>query len=406
MPMPLEGIRVIDWTVWQQGPVATMMLGDMGAEVIKIEPRVSGDPGRGIMRIMGAVVGIPGGRNFYFESNNRNKKSITLDLTKEKGKEVVYRLVEKSDVFVQNFRKGVAAKLGLDYATLSQFNPQLIYANATGFGSRGPESDAPTYDLLGQARSGLMAIAQEPGMPPHYVVGGISDQVGAIMLAYGIVLALMAREKLGLGQEVDASLLGSMIWLQNINVASSINIGSEYASHCRARAGNPLWNYYRCSDDKWICLGMLQPDRHWPFFCKAAGIEALEKDARFEDADKRQENCEELISLLDKVFATKPREEWMRLLKEAGDLIFTPINNVSDLATDLQVLANDYVTDFDHPAFGPMKVVGVPVELSKTPGSVRTPAPECGQHTEEVLTDILGYTWDDITNFRDQGVIG
>ena len=405
MSMPLDGIRIIDWTQWQQGPVATMMLGDMGAEVIKIEHRISGDPGRGIMRIMGTAVAVHSGRNFYFENNNRNKKSITLDLTTEKGKEVVYKLIEKADVFAQNFRKGVANRLGLDYETLSQFNPQLVYANATGFGPKGPESTAPAYDLLGQARSGLMTVAQEPSLPPHYIVGGISDQMGAIMLAYGIVLALLARERLGVGQEIDVSQLGSMIWLQNMNVASSVITGYEYASHSRARAGSPLWNYYKCADDKWICLGLLQPDRYWPDFCRALGIEHLEKDTRFEDADKRFENCEELISLLDEVFATKTREKWMRTLQEAGDLIFSPVSSISDLASDPQVLENDYITNFDHPTFGPMKVVGVPVKLHKTPGAVRSPAPEFGQHTEEVLLDICGYNWEEIQAMRDEEVI-
>ncbi len=213
MPLPLEGIRVLDWTIWQQGPVSTMMLGDLGAEVIKIEERVGGDPGRGIMSIGGTTTGASGQRNYYFEANNRHKKSLTLNLKAPEAKEVVYKLVEKSDVFVQNFRKGVAGKLGLGYQTLSQYNPKLIYASATGYGPDGPDAGEPSFDYMGLARSGIMNAIGEPNMDPLSITGGIADQMGAIMLAYGIITALFTRERLGIGQEVDSSHLGSMMAL-------------------------------------------------------------------------------------------------------------------------------------------------------------------------------------------------
>ena len=215
MAKPLDGIRVLDWTIWQQGPVATMMLGDLGAEVIKLEERVGGDPGRGVMQIAGAKTGA---RNYYFEANNRHKKSVTLDLKKPEAKEIVYKLIKKSDVFVQNYRKGVAARLGLDYATLSKYNPKLIYASATGYGPQGPDSEEPSFDYMGLARSGIMTAAGEPDMEPMNVTGGIADQMGAIMLAHGITVALLARERLGIGQEVDTSHLGSMMALQGLNL--------------------------------------------------------------------------------------------------------------------------------------------------------------------------------------------
>src|SRR5438094_8636865 len=167
MAMPLDGVRIIDWTIWQQGPVATMMLGDLGAEVIKIEERVGGDPGRGVMSVAGVLIGTSEGHNFYFEANNRHKKSLTLDLKKPQAREIVYKLVEKSDVFVQNFRKGVAAKLGLDYQTLSRYNPKLIYASATGYGPQGPDSGEPSFDYMGLARSGFMNAVGEPDRNPQ-----------------------------------------------------------------------------------------------------------------------------------------------------------------------------------------------------------------------------------------------
>src|SRR5215470_14093503 len=204
MALPLEGIRVLDWTIWQQGPVATMMLGDLGAEVIKIEERIGGDPGRGVMSIAGVGTSSDK-RNYYFEANNRHKKSIALDLKKPEGKAIIYKLIEKSDVFAQNFRKGVAGKLGLDYQTLSRYNPKLIYASATGYGPQGPDSGEPSFDYMGLARSGIMTAVGEPDMEPMNITGGIADQMGAMMLAYGVLAALVARERFGVGQEVDAS---------------------------------------------------------------------------------------------------------------------------------------------------------------------------------------------------------
>ncbi|TMA54849.1 MAG: CoA transferase [Deltaproteobacteria bacterium] len=353
MPMPLEGIRVLDWTIWQQGPVAAAMLGDLGAEVIKIEERVGGDPGRGMLRAAG--LDLSGRPNFYFEANNRNKKSLTVDLKKPTGVEIVQRLAEHADVFVQNFRKGVAARLGLDAATLRARNPRLIYASATGYGPEGPDSGAPSFDYLGLARSGLMLASGEPDDPPIYTSGGIADQMGATMLAFGVLAALLVRERTGRGQEVDASHLGSMSWLQGLGLAARTMLGRAIPRQSRKYATNPLWNHYRCADDRWLALSMLQPDRYWERFCAVLEIPEAAADPRFKTMLDRMMNAGECIALLDEV--------------------------------------------------GPTQVVGVPVLLSETPGSVRLPAPEFGQHTEEVLTEILGYSWEEIGHLREAEVI-
>lgn len=405
MPMPLEGVRIIDWTIWQQGPVATAMLGDLGAEVIKIEDRTYGDPGRAMKRLRGLSTTLPGDRNFYFENNNRNKKSVTLNLKKERGREVVYRLVQKSDVFVQNFRQGVATRLGMDYPTLSRYNPRLIYATASGWGVRGPESGLPSFDYLGLARSGIMNAVGEPDMPPLSLVGGIADQMGAIMLAYGVLAALVARERLGVGQEVDVSHLGSMITLQGLNVAASLMLGTEMPRVLRKAAPNPLWNHYRCKDGTWLALAHLQPDRYWRDFCRAIGMPQLGEDPRFKNMDVREKHSAELIAILDEVFASRTYEEWDKTFREAGDFIYTSIRTVSDLSSDPQALENEYITDFDHPTLGKIKMVGIPVKFSKTPGAIRLPAPEFGQHTEEVLLEICGYTWEEIEQLKDEGAI-
>ena len=403
MHMPLEGMRVIDWTIWQQGPVCSAMLGDLGAEVIKIEERERGDPGRGMIKISG--VDLKDRPNFYFEANNRNKRSLALDLKKPVAREIVYQLVAKSDVFVQNFRLGVAARLGLDYATLRRHNPRLIYASATGYGPEGPEAGDPSFDQLGLARSGIMLAAGEPDMPPLMITGGIADQMGAIMLAYGVLAAVVARERFGVGQEVDASHLGSMLMLQGLSVAARLMMGFAIPRVPRKFAANPLWNHYRCGDDKWICLGMLQPDRYWADFCRALGRAELAQDERFCNLRVRAANAAAAIDILDEIFATKPRQEWMRILRTSGDFIFTIVNSVDDLPTDPQVVANNYILDFDHPQFGKTQVVGIPVRLSETPGAVRLPAPEFGQHTEELLSQLLGYSWDQIAALKDQEVI-
>ncbi len=403
MPMPLEGIRVIDWTIWQQGPVCSVMLGDLGAEVIKVEERQSGDPGRGILKMSG--IDLSDRPNFYFEANNRNKKGIAIDLKKEEGRKILYRLVEKSDVFVQNFRLGVAERLGFGYEELRRRNPRLIYASATGYGPLGPESEDPSFDQMGLARSGFMYAVGEPDMPPLQVAGGIADQMGAIMLAYGVLAALLARERYGVGQKVDASHLGSMIWLQGLSVASRLMMGFAIPRMSRLYAANPLWNHYRCQDGLWICLGMLQPDRYWADFVRVLGRPELATDPRFSELRARAAHAAEAVAILDEIFASQPRSYWVERLRQGGDFIFTVVNTVDDLPNDPQVQANRYVADFEHPAFGRTQVVGIPVQLSETPGAIRSAAPEFGQHTEEILTGLLGYSWEEIARLKEREVI-
>ncbi len=405
MKRPLDGVRIIDWTIWQQGPVSTMMLADLGAEVIKIEERVGGDPGRGVLSIAGALVGATSGPNFYFEANNRHKQSLTLDLKNPKAIEIVYQLAEKSDVFVQNFRKGVADKLGIGYEALSQRNPQLIYASATGYGPFGPDSGEPSFDYMGLARSGIMTAVGEPQMEPLSIAGGIADQMGAIMLAYGVMAALLAREKYGMGQEVDISHLGSMTALQGLNVACKAILGKEFKRMPRAAAPSPLWNHYKCGDDKWICLAMPQQDRYWSDFCKVLGIEHVLDDPRFTTMGDRADNAKDLIPILDAAFASRPRDAWMKALKEGGDFIYTVVNTIADLPTDEQMLANEYIVDYEHPSIGKTQLVGVPVRLSKTPGDPKGAAPEFGEHTERILTELLDYSWEDVAKLREEEVI-
>ncbi len=406
MPELLEGIRVVDWTQWQMGPMATAMLADLGATVIHVERRTFGDSGRAQVNLAGLSMDLGHGRNAYFEGNNRGKKSITLDLAKEKGKEVIYRLVKNSDVFVHNFRQGVPERLGLDYDKLCQYNPKLIYAALSGYGPRGPDAKEPALDIVGQARSGIGAVLGDPGQPRLLLQGGIADEVGAIIASHGILAALLARERLGIGQKIDVSHLGSLIALQGLAIRMRLYLGQEISGvETREKSFNPIWNYYKCKDGKWLALGHNQPDRYWPFVCKALGIKHLEMDPRFENVARREENCEELVSILDEIFMTKPRSEWLTVLRQADNVIYAPIQSPSDLINDPQVLANDYIVDCNHQVLGPVKVVGIPVQFSKTPGVVKCEAPEFGQHTEEVLMEVGGYTLEEITRLREEEVI-
>jgi CoA:oxalate CoA-transferase len=401
MGAPLEGIKVIDWTIWQQGPIATVMLGDLGAEVIKIEEPERGDPGRGLIS-----AGTDGKvSEFYFEANNRHKLSITVNLKTPAGREIVYRLVRDADVFVQNFRQGVPARLGLDYESLSRLNPRLIYASASGYGPAGPDAAKPSFDYMGQARSGIMNVVGGTETPPTYIFGGIADQMGGIMLAYGIVTALFVRERTGLGQEIDISHLGSMMALQGLNLCSVLLTGREMPRRSRETAYNPLWNHYRCADGKWLCLGMLQPDRYWKQFCRALGLDELAEDPRYQDIRQRGANSREIIRIFDRTFATRPRDEWVRIFEQAGDFIFTRMNTIADLPEDPQVTANEYVVNYEHPRRGKVRLPGVPVRFSRTPGDSRGVAPELGENTEEILVERLGYSWEEVARLREDGVI-
>jgi crotonobetainyl-CoA:carnitine CoA-transferase CaiB-like acyl-CoA transferase len=402
----LKGIRAIEWATFGNGPIIGVILGDMGAEVIKIEDRVAGDPSRGIAAFQGIGTKSPEGINLVFEFSNRNKKSIRVDLNKEKGKDLVYQLVRKSDVFYTNYRKSVAIRQGVDYETLCKYNPGLVYGRATGLGPEGPDSEKRAFDPVGLARSGLMSVAGEKDSPPGQIAGAVVDTIGATMTAFGIISALFARERTGAGQEVNASLLGSAMWAQFSNVSLTLLRGRTMGRYSRMEVKNPLANVYRCKDGQWVGLCEPQSDRYWTQFCKVMGLESLEKDPKFADEWKRRENNKEFIAILDKAFAGKTRDEWAELFQSQGKqfVAWERVQTVPDLVRDPQVVANNYIVDFDHPVLGKIKVQPFPVGFSKARVEPRGPAPEFGQHTEEVLLEI-GYTWEDIARLRDEEVI-
>lgn len=385
---PLDGIRVLDFTRWQQGPWATVMLGDMGAEIIKVEERTNGDLGRALGRQ-------PDGFCAYFEAYNRNKKSITVDVRRPEGKEIIYKLVERVDVVAHNFRPGVMDRLGFGYETLKAINPRIIYGSASGFGPKGPLATRPAYDVIGQAMGGTMLTqGGGPGHPPRILQGGVGDQVGAMYFAYGIAVALVARERHGIGQQVDASLYGGQIALMPASVTASLRAGEHRPSRVE---GGPVFRPYECADGRWICIAILDPSVY-PRLCAALERLDLVTDPRFADPFARHTHADELATELTATFKRDGRAAWLERLI-AHDVPCSPVQDHLDIANDEQALVNGYIATIEHPSLGPLQVVGPPVSLSETPASVRTPAPELGQHTEEILLE-LGYDWTAIERLR------
>jgi len=401
MSGPLDGVKVVELTMFQQGPVCGTKLGDLGADVTKVEPP-TGDPARGFMRIIGTMVGLKG-RNYYFENHNRNKRSIVLDLKTEMGMEVFLKLIDKADVFVTNLSIEAPIKMGIGPEALLERNPRLIYAQASGWGRKGPDANGLSFDYTGIGRSGLMMSSGERGSPPAQILPGLGDELGGMVCAWAVCTALYAREKTGKGQVVDTSLMGSIMCMLSLVLSAPAILGQEFPRENRAAAGNPIYNHYRAKDDKWFILAHLQPDRYWPNVCRAVGMPELEDDPKFNSIEARGEHAEELIAIMDMQFITKTREEWFEIFNKEG-LIYSPIQSPREVVDDPQALANDYVTWFDHPVLGRTKMVGFPWDFSQTPASVRREAPEFGQHTEEILLE-LGYTWDDISKLRDEKAI-
>jgi len=402
----LEGIKVLDLTIWQQGPMTTAMLGDWGADVVKIEGPDTPDPGRSLIRYE-----TDDKPNAYFETHNRNKRSLVLDLKTAEGRTVFYKLVEDADVVVQNYRPGVGERLKIDYERLKQINPRLIYCRASGFGLKGPDAERPALDPLAQARGGVMSVTGEPDQPPTRTFGGFADQVSAFLLSYGIALALFHRERTGEGQQVDGSLLQGTLAVQAFNVTSYLmtrTYGGSPIPRISRKLTSPLWNHYKTQDNKWVMVGMPQIGRYWPTFRKtleeATGELVGPEVMSVEWLRMNAVELMELIPKIDEIFASQTAAQWKELFQK-HDLLIEIVQEYADLSTDPQVVENQMFTEFQHPTFGTLQMVSPAVNLSETPGSIRTPAPEFSQHTEEVLLE-AGYSWEEIERLRSSGVVG
>ncbi len=405
MAGPLDGIRAVEWAGYGATPLTGVMLGDLGADVIKIEQRAVGDPLRTSSHYRQHFSGlIPA-----LENTNRSKRSLSLDLKKEKGKEIIYHLLKNTDVFHTNYGQSRAARVGLAYKTLSRVNTRLIYSDNTGYGPRGPDSEVRGFDPAAQARSALMYAVGYDDDPPTALVGAVVDATAGTVGVIGILAALSARNHTGVGQLVNSSLLGSAIWVQIFNIQTGLlragtreHLGERRPQRTERRS--PFGNY-KCSDGKWITIYATEFDEIWGRFCQIMGIREHEYTNLKNDDLQKGDITKRLTSVLEKCFATKPRDEWLNIFRQkSAPFAYAPVNEVQDLLPDLQVLENNYVVNFEHPTAGPVKLVGCPLEFSRTPAKIKSAAPQLGQHTEEVLLEI-GYTRNDIAQLREAEVI-
>ena len=389
---PLDGITVLDLTRVLSGPYCTMLLADMGARVIKIEQPGKGDDTR--------AWGPPflEGESAYFLSINRNKESVTVDFKHPEGRRLLEQLISNSDVVVENFRPGTLAKLGLDYETLAPRQPRLIYCSISGFGQTGPRAKEAGYDAVMQGEGGLMSITGDPAGPGFRLGVAIADVTSGMFAAYGVAMALFARERTGRGQEVDLAMLDTVAALLTYQA------GNYFASgNVPARLGNrhpsivPYETFSASDGDFVLAVGN---DDQWRRFCAVAG---LPEDPRFATNRQRVTNYDAVRPWIADRLRTQPRQHWIDRLNAAG-VPCGSVRNLQELFADPQIQARQMVAEVEHATIGALRVLGVPVKLSDTPGAVRTPPPRLGEHTDAVLHD-FGFSDDAIADLRRQKVI-
>jgi formyl-CoA transferase len=400
---PLDGLRVVDLTRALAGPYCTMMLGDLGADVLKIERPGRGDESRGWgPPYVGEPYGPYRGESAYFLSANRNKRSVTVNLKAAEGQAIVRSLAEASDVLVENFRTGALDRMGLGYEDLRVVNPRLVYCSISGYGRTGPYADRPGYDFVIQAEGGMMGITGPEEGPPYRVGVPIVDINAGMFAATAILAALCARGITGEGQLVDVSLLDTQAALLT-NVASNYLVGNE--EHRRLGNAHPNITPYEAfpARDGWFALAAAN-ERQWATLCDVIGQPELRDDPRFADNTSRLSNRAPLREILDQAFQTRDADEWLTELRAAG-LPCGPINTIPEVFEHPQAQARQMVLEAEHPSAGTVRFPGFPYKLSDTPAAIRRPPPALGQHTEEVLGEVLGYSPDRVRTLRDQKTI-
>ncbi|BBL80230.1 CoA transferase [Rubrobacter xylanophilus] len=394
--LPLERLKVLDLTQVMAGPFCCQLLADMGADVTKVEPPGVGDQAR---RSMGFTM--KGEDTAAFLAVNRNKKSVTLNLKDEEARGIFYRLVREADVLVENFRPGVTRKLGIDYETLKEMNPRLIYASISGFGQTGPYAMRAGYDLIAQGMSGVMSVTGEPGRPPVKCGVPIGDLSAGLFCAFGILTAYVAREKTGRGQYIDTSLfegaLALSIW-ETAELWATGRIPQPFGSAHRLTAPYQALR----TRDGYINVGA-NNQRLWKRLCTAIGREELMEDERFATNERRMANREELAAELESTLRERTTDEWMEVLLEAG-FPAGPIYDYKQVFEDEHTLARGMMVEMEHPVEGTVRGLGIPVKLSETPGAVRRAAPLLGEHTRETLRR-LGYSEEKIAELEEREAI-
>jgi len=375
---PLSGIRIVDLTRVLSGPFCTMLLADMGADVIKIEPPGSGDTVRG-------AGDQKSGMGWYFASFNRNKRSVAMDLRAKEGKEVLDRLIAEADVLVENFRPGVLAEMGLDQARLDELNPKLIVASINGYGSTGPYVDRPAFDFIAQAMSGFMAATGAPGGEPMRAAPPITDLIAGLYCAFGIVNALHARAKTGRGQRVEAAMVNGMVSMLAYLASEYFALGKE-----PERTGNdhPICAPYGLfsAQDGDIAVAPATKET-LERFMRTIGLSELLERPEYKTMPQRHARRHELRGPINERLATDTQDNWITRLNAAG-VPCGKVQTLGEVFNDPQIKAQDMVIDVDHGRYGTIRMVGFPVKLSDTPCEVRRPAPGLGEHTQEVLAEV------------------
>ncbi|HEY9447169.1 MAG TPA: CoA transferase [Burkholderiales bacterium] len=397
MQLPLEDVKILDLTHALAGPFCSTMLADFGAQVIKLEPPGAGD----IARSWG--VPMPGGETSYFVTLHRNKRGIVVDLKTPEGKELFFRLVEQCDVVLENYRVGALEKLGLGYEAARRRNPGIIYCSVSGFGQDGPYRERAALDLILQAESGMISVTGEPGTTGTRAGVSIADLTAGMYCAYGVMLALRTKEKTGEGQQVDISMLEGQLSLLGTAFANYFADGKVPAPMGTAYAVVvPYQTFHTRTRDLALAIA---GEKLWRKFCPTIGCPELADDPRYRTTTDRMNNRDTLIPKLQEVFLTRTYEDWEALLL-ANDIPVGAINNIAQVIEHPQVKARKPFVEMDHPTAGKVRAVGTPVRLSKTPAQVRRPAPTHGQHTHEVLREVLGLSTDEIAALDAKGVLG
>jgi crotonobetainyl-CoA:carnitine CoA-transferase CaiB-like acyl-CoA transferase len=407
MERPLDGIRVLEVAQWWFVPAAGAILSDWGAEVIKIEHPETGDPQRGLIT-SGLIP--QGGFNFMWEQPNRGKKSVALDIRKERGRELLYKLAERSDVFLTSFLPAARRKLAIDVEDIRRVNPKIIYARGSGQGVRGPDAERGGYDAASYwARGGIGAVLTGTGSdgPPVSQRPAFGDSLGGMTIAGGISAALFRRERTGVASVVDISLLGTAMWNISADITmaralAALGLGKGMPKMDRTMVPNPIVNAYQTKDGRWIMLVMLQSDRNWPDLCRHLGRPDLIDDVRFVSSAARAANKVECVKTLDAIFAEHDLETWKQKLATA-DGVWAPVQQPGELYDDPQVIANGYLPQVELANGSTCQLVGAPVQFDEQVPKLGA-APEHGQHTEEVLLD-LGLDWDGILQAKEAGAI-
>src|SRR5262245_8261054 len=387
----LSGIKIVEAASYVTGPFASQLLADMGAEVIKIEEPKRGDPFRGW-----------GERNYAatFCSLNRNKKSVTLDLRTDEGRDIALKLMSNADVVIQNFRPGVMDKRGLGYDHIKKVNPKIVYCSISGFGPKGPYRDMPGYDTIGQARSGLLSLLTDPGKPQGMGIS-FSDHLTGMYACYGVLGALLNRTLTGEGQHVETSLLRASVSFVAENAARFFETG--HVPRRRHRTTTAGVFAFEDQDGLAFVLHMSSPDKFWRALFAVVGKPELADDARFNSRKSRIDNYDALADLLAPIFRAGRREDWLSRLIES-DVPAAPINTLDEVFADPQVRSYGFPVEVEHPKMGKMKLVGNAVDMSRTPPSIDHPPPVLGEHTEEILAT-LGFDGAHISARRTKGVV-